>query len=275
MLGLTAGFFLIVLGLTGSLIAFEGDIPRWLHRDLFYVRPASGSWSERELVRVVENRFAPARVQSGQILGRDNLARVFQLPGGVSVFVNQYRRHDPRKRAGGIPKRAGPGLHPSDPSASRAGACRDEKGRGVGQGGGELCRPDPGAPRADRPAAVLAHATLNREMERLLVPSVLRPASRDRRVCVAVPHACGGHRRPHRLRLGREGHLRAGRIRTTRRAGGATLDTGWRDRRGHDRSGDRDRSRDDAGWRRDGLLSPAQQHRRVDRPGPSAGRAPP
>ena len=89
-LGLTAGVFLIVLGLTGSIIAFEADIPHWLHRDLFYVQSASGSWSERELVRVVENRFATARVQSGQILGGHNLARVFQLPGGVSVFVNQY-----------------------------------------------------------------------------------------------------------------------------------------------------------------------------------------
>jgi uncharacterized iron-regulated membrane protein len=89
-LGLAAGLVLFVLGLTGTIIAFENDIPHWLHPDLFYVRPGPTVVPEHELVRIVEQRFAPARVGTMQILRHANLAHVAQLPGGVSVFVNQY-----------------------------------------------------------------------------------------------------------------------------------------------------------------------------------------
>ena len=89
-LGLAAGLVLFVLGLTGTIIAFENDIPHWLHPDLFYVRPGPTALPEHDLVRIVEQRFAPARVGAMQILRRANLAHVAQLPGGVSVFVNQY-----------------------------------------------------------------------------------------------------------------------------------------------------------------------------------------
>ncbi len=88
-LGLTAGFFLVVLGLTGSVIAFEGDIPHWLHPNLFYVRPEPHVLSEQELIRIVERRFA-ARALDVQVLRHSNLAHVVSLPGHVSVFVNQY-----------------------------------------------------------------------------------------------------------------------------------------------------------------------------------------
>jgi uncharacterized iron-regulated membrane protein len=89
-LGLTAGLFLVVLGLTGSIMAFETDIPHWLHADLFYVRPESNPLPEQELVRLVEQHFAPARAVSVQVLRQTNLARVVQVPGGISVFVNPY-----------------------------------------------------------------------------------------------------------------------------------------------------------------------------------------
>jgi uncharacterized iron-regulated membrane protein len=89
-LALAAAPVLVVLGLTGSVIAFENDIPHWLHPSLFYVRPGPAARPEEELIRDVDQRFAPARVQSAQILRGANLARVFQLPGEVSVFVNPY-----------------------------------------------------------------------------------------------------------------------------------------------------------------------------------------
>ncbi|MCU1259344.1 MAG: Propeptide, PepSY amd peptidase [Bryobacterales bacterium] len=89
-LGLTAALFAILLGLTGSVIAFENDIPHWLHPDLFYVQPGPHVLPEQELVHIVEQSFAPAHPGSVQILRHANLARVVQLPGGVSVFVNQY-----------------------------------------------------------------------------------------------------------------------------------------------------------------------------------------
>ena len=52
-LGLTAGLFLVVLGLSGSVIAFEADIPHWLHPNLFYIRPEPHALSEQELIRIV------------------------------------------------------------------------------------------------------------------------------------------------------------------------------------------------------------------------------
>ena len=102
-LGLTAGLFLLVLGLTGSVMAFESDIPHWLHADLFYVHPESNSLSEQELVRIVEERFAPARVSAVQVLRQANLSRVVQLPGGVSVYVNPYTGAILGRVQGGFP----------------------------------------------------------------------------------------------------------------------------------------------------------------------------
>jgi uncharacterized iron-regulated membrane protein len=89
-LGLTAGAVLIVLGLTGAIIAFEADIPHWLHPGLFYVHPGAAPLSEQELVRNVERRFAPARVGAVQILRATNLAHVFLLPDRVWVFGDPY-----------------------------------------------------------------------------------------------------------------------------------------------------------------------------------------
>ena len=88
-LALAAAPILLVLGLTGSVMAFENDIPHWLHPSLFYVRPGPTTLPEQELIRHVEQQFA-LPVQGAQILSGANLARVFQLPGGRSVFVNPY-----------------------------------------------------------------------------------------------------------------------------------------------------------------------------------------
>ena len=79
-----------MLGLTGAIIAFEGEIPHWLHPGLFSVQPGPAPLPEQDLVRLVEQRFAPARVVAAQVLRTPDLARVFQLPAGVSVYVNQY-----------------------------------------------------------------------------------------------------------------------------------------------------------------------------------------
>ena len=89
-LGLTAGIFLIILGLTGSIIAFESDIPHWLHSDLFHVNPGPHTLPEQDLINIAEQHFAPARVASVQFLRHPDLARVMQLPGGIRVFINPY-----------------------------------------------------------------------------------------------------------------------------------------------------------------------------------------
>jgi uncharacterized iron-regulated membrane protein len=89
-LGLVAALFLIVLGLTGSVIAFESDIPHWLHRDLFYVETKPRALPESALVMAAEQRFPKRKVLSVQFLRHPDLVRVMQMTGGVRVMINPY-----------------------------------------------------------------------------------------------------------------------------------------------------------------------------------------
>jgi uncharacterized iron-regulated membrane protein len=88
-LGVAAGLFLVVLGVTGSIMAFEGDIDHWLHPGMWYVsgdRPLS----EGVLVASVEQRLAPSRVGAVEVPQQRNLAQRMTLTDGTSVAVNPY-----------------------------------------------------------------------------------------------------------------------------------------------------------------------------------------
>ena len=89
-LGLAAALILAILGLTGSVMAFENDIDHWLHPGLFYVSAGQRALPEQALIEVVERRFAPARVAAVQVLRQPNMARVFQTTDSQLVFVNPY-----------------------------------------------------------------------------------------------------------------------------------------------------------------------------------------
>ena len=89
-LGLLAAVFLVILGLTGSIMAFEGDIEHWLHPGLWYVRVQPSALPEAELIAKVQQHFAPAQVGSLQIVRQTNLARVMQLTDRSTVFINPY-----------------------------------------------------------------------------------------------------------------------------------------------------------------------------------------
>lgn len=89
-LGLASAIFLVILGLTGSIMAFESDIDHWLHPGLWYVSAGPRPLSEEELVHKVEDRFAPARVSTVHILRQPNLAQLMQTTDHAAVFVNPY-----------------------------------------------------------------------------------------------------------------------------------------------------------------------------------------
>src|SRR5580700_10175650 len=89
-LGLVAAIFLVILGLTGSVMAFENDIDHWLHPGLFYVKAGPRTLREQDLIRVAESSVAPARVAAVQVFRQPDLARVMQTTDGASVFVNPY-----------------------------------------------------------------------------------------------------------------------------------------------------------------------------------------
>jgi len=88
-LGVAAGLFLAVLGLTGSVMAFEGDIDHWLHPGRWYA--AGGTpLAESALIAAVEEKAAPARAGAVEIPRQANLAQRMGLSDGTSVTVNPY-----------------------------------------------------------------------------------------------------------------------------------------------------------------------------------------
>ena len=89
-LGLAAAAFLVVLGLTGSIMAFEGDIDHWVHPRAWYVAAGEHPLAEADLIAKVEQAGRPARVAGIQILPQRNLAQSMQLTDRSSVTVNPY-----------------------------------------------------------------------------------------------------------------------------------------------------------------------------------------
>jgi uncharacterized iron-regulated membrane protein len=105
--GLASALFLIVLGLSGAVIAFENDYDHWFHPGLWYVTPQPQRVAQQALVDIVQQKFAPAKVTD--ILMQDSqedLAQAYFLSNDLEVFVNPYngailgtRDHQPRLNA--------------------------------------------------------------------------------------------------------------------------------------------------------------------------------
>jgi uncharacterized iron-regulated membrane protein len=89
-LGLASAIFLIILGLTGSIIAFEGDIDHWMRPSLWYAKTGPHTLPEADLVRAVQEKYGPAHVAAVQILRDPNLVQVMQMTDKSSVYVNPY-----------------------------------------------------------------------------------------------------------------------------------------------------------------------------------------
>jgi len=89
-LGLVAALFLFILGVTGSIIAFEGDFDHWLHPGIWYVQDNGRSLPEAELIARVEQQYAPARVRGVVLSQHRDLAQLMQLTDRSTVTVNPY-----------------------------------------------------------------------------------------------------------------------------------------------------------------------------------------
>jgi uncharacterized iron-regulated membrane protein len=88
--GLTAGIFLAILGLTGSIIALDEDIDHWLHPELWYVTEGRRALPENDLVSTAQNRFPRARVFFVEFPRSPNLAQLMQMTDGTAVYINPY-----------------------------------------------------------------------------------------------------------------------------------------------------------------------------------------
>jgi uncharacterized iron-regulated membrane protein len=89
-LGLFGAIFLVILGVTGSIMAFEADIGRWLHPRLWYVTPTTERIPENDLISIVQDRFRNSTVVTVQFFRQRNLVQLMQLADGTSVYINPY-----------------------------------------------------------------------------------------------------------------------------------------------------------------------------------------
>ena len=89
-IGVAAAIFLIILGTTGSIIAFENDIDHWLHPRLWYVKPADTNLPESALIRSAEQRYAPARVAAIHIFRDRNLVQMLRMTDRATVLIDPY-----------------------------------------------------------------------------------------------------------------------------------------------------------------------------------------
>ena len=99
-IGVSAAIFLVFLGVTGSIIAFEGDIDHWLHLSVWYVNTGVAPLPESALILAVEQRYAPSRVAAVHIFRERNLVQVLQMTDRASVMVNPYNGTVQGRRTG-------------------------------------------------------------------------------------------------------------------------------------------------------------------------------
>src|SRR5580704_10694509 len=89
-LGLVAVVFLLILSVTGTVMAFEHDIERWLNPRLWVVAVGQRQLPEDELIGIAQRTFSPARVVAVQILPRADVVQVMQMTDHSSVYINPW-----------------------------------------------------------------------------------------------------------------------------------------------------------------------------------------
>src|SRR5947209_10197938 len=88
-LALIAGVFIVILGITGSIMAFEQEIDHFFHRKLTYVTPQPRTLSFAEIVGIVTRAFPDETIRAYDISASPAMAyQVATTRRGV--FVNQY-----------------------------------------------------------------------------------------------------------------------------------------------------------------------------------------
>ena len=98
---LAAGVFVVMLGITGAIMAFEPEIDRVLHWKLSYVTPSGHTLSVAEIRAAVERQFPGERIAAYGLEAAPNLSWSVLLRRG-QVFVNPYTGEALGVREGGM-----------------------------------------------------------------------------------------------------------------------------------------------------------------------------
>ena len=89
-LALLASAFVIILGVTGGIMAFEPEIDHLLYRKLAYVTPGKQTLSLAELGAIVAKRFPGEPIDAYILSTSPNLSYQVLMDTSGSVYVNQY-----------------------------------------------------------------------------------------------------------------------------------------------------------------------------------------
>jgi uncharacterized iron-regulated membrane protein len=89
-LALVAASFVIILGLTGSIMAFEPEIDRLLHRRLAYVAPGAHALSLAEIGAIVARSFPGERIQAYFPSTAPELSCYVIVEKSGGVYLNPY-----------------------------------------------------------------------------------------------------------------------------------------------------------------------------------------
>jgi uncharacterized iron-regulated membrane protein len=88
-IGLIAGLFLVLLGITGSIMAFEPEIDHLVHHRLSYVDPGDKTLSLAEIGRIVKTAFPADTIVGYRLETSLDLSWQVGLEDKI-IFVNQY-----------------------------------------------------------------------------------------------------------------------------------------------------------------------------------------
>ena len=89
-LALLASVFVIILGITGSIMAFEPELDHLLHRKLAYVTPGPHALPLAEIGAAVAKRFPGEPIDAYVLSTSPNLSYQVVLDTSGFVYVNQY-----------------------------------------------------------------------------------------------------------------------------------------------------------------------------------------
>jgi len=93
-LGISSALFVIVLGLSGAVMAFENDYDHWFNPELWYVRPTGTLMSQQALLDIANRAVAPLKISAVAMQdGRADLSEDFSARNGNGereLFVNPY-----------------------------------------------------------------------------------------------------------------------------------------------------------------------------------------
>ena len=88
-IGIAAGLFVALLGATGSILAFEPELDRWLHRDISYVKPGGRPLSLVEIGNAISYKYPGEGIVAYLPSAEPDSPTQVILSRGI-VSVNQY-----------------------------------------------------------------------------------------------------------------------------------------------------------------------------------------